>query len=98
MLIAATAAAVLVAGTAAAQNPGPTVSSPGPSPDGSHRSTVYATNRHMAFSIRTSVIRWLGGVAVPGERDVRAAETDAWWGQPVPRAPSEFVRFVGSDR
>jgi hypothetical protein len=98
MLIAATAAAVLVAGTAAAQNPGPTAPRPGPSPNGSDRTTVYATNRHMAFSIRTSVIRWLGGVAVPGDRDVRAAEKDAWWGQSVPRAPSDLVNYVGADR
>lgn len=98
MLIAAIAAVALVAGPAAAQTPGPTSPGPEASPNGHHRSTVYATNQHMGFSIRASVIRWLGGVAVPRERDVRASQRDAWWGQPVPQAPPELANFVGRDR
>jgi hypothetical protein len=54
--------------------------------------TVYATDQHMAFSIRTSLIRWLGGVSVQRDRDVRAAQKEGWWGEAVPQVPPGVVR------
>lgn len=56
--------------------------------------TVYATDHHLAYSVRTSLIQWLGGVPVASDRDRRAAEREQWWGQTV-RAP---VATVGSER
>ena len=60
--------------------------------------TVYATNQHMAFSIRNTVLRWLGGVDVARERDAKAAEKEGWWGEPVPQVPPELAQAPKSDR
>jgi len=51
------------------------------------RETVYATDHHMWFSIRVTLIRLLGGRPVVREHDVDAAEKDRWWGEPVPTRP-----------
>jgi len=60
--------------------------------------TLYATDQHMGFSIRTTLVRWLGGVDIARERDTRAAEKEAWWGDPVPQVSRESVPIHQSDR
>jgi len=55
------------------------------------KDTLYATDQHMAFSIRTSLIRWLGGVDVTRERDVKAAAKDGWWGETIPQVSNSTV-------
>jgi hypothetical protein len=52
----------------------------------------------MAFSIRTTVLRWLGGVDVAKERDARAAQKEGWWGDPVPQVSQETARAGLSER
>jgi len=49
-------------------------------PDSEYTESLYATDQHMAFSIRSAVIRWLGGVDVARERDTKAAEKEGCWG------------------
>jgi hypothetical protein len=58
------------------------------------KETVYATNQHMTFSMRSSIIRWLGGVPIADPREVRAAERERWWGERVPLLPPEAVPKV----
>jgi hypothetical protein len=60
------------------------------------KETVYATDRHMTFSVRTSLIHWLGGVTVVKENDLRASERDRWWGSEVPLIPAESVQEPSS--
>jgi hypothetical protein len=62
------------------------------------KQTVYATERHMTFSMRASVIRWLGGVPVVDDKDIRAAERDRWWGPAVPHVPPGSPGPVGAPR
>jgi hypothetical protein len=57
--------------------------------------TVYATDHHMGFSLRSALVDWLGGVAISDETDVRAAEREQWWGDAVPRVPADLF---GSER
>jgi hypothetical protein len=86
--IGAVAATVLLGASVAwAQNPAPRNSADSPYTD-----TVYATDQHMAFSIRNTVIHWLGGVDVVHDRDTRASEKDGWWGEPVAQVPPEMAR------
>ena len=66
--------------------------------DSPYTDTVYATDQHMGFSIRNTVIRWLGGVDVAKERDVKAAENENWWGEPVAQVPPEMAQTPKSDR
>jgi hypothetical protein len=82
----------LGAGVAWAQNPTPQTN------DSAYTDTVYATDQHMAFSIRNAVIHWLGGVDVARERDVKAAEKEGWWGDPVAQIPPELAQPPKSDR
>ena len=56
------------------------------------KETVYATDDHMGFSVRSSLIDWLGGVTVVDQNDLRAAEREQWWGASVPLLPAELVR------
>ena len=77
----------LGAGVAWAQSPRPRNG-----PDSPYTDTVYATDQHMAFSIRNAVIHWLGGVDVAHERDSRAAEKEGWWGDPVAQVPPEMAQ------
>ena len=56
------------------------------------KETVYATEQHMSFSVRSSLIHWLGGVTVVKQNDLRAAERDRWWGDSVPLIPADTVR------
>ena len=56
------------------------------------KETVYATDQHMSFSVRTSLIHWLGGVTVVKQNDLRSAERDRWWGESVPLIPADTVR------
>jgi hypothetical protein len=74
-------------GVAWAQSPAPRNS-----PDSPYTDTVYATDQHMAFSIRNAVIHWLGGVDVAHDRDARAAEKEGWWGDPVAQVPPEMAQ------
>ena len=67
-------------------------SGPRNSPDSPYTDTVYATDQHMAFSIRNTFIHWLGGVDVVHDRDTRAAEKDGWWGEPVAQVPLEMAQ------
>jgi len=60
--------------------------------------TLYATDQHMGFSIRNTMLRLLGGVSLARERDSKAAEKDGWWGEPVPQVPPELVRAEQSNR
>lgn len=60
------------------------------------KETVYATERHMGFSIRSSLIQWLGGVTIVDENDMRASERETWWGKDVPLVPADVVK--GSER
>jgi hypothetical protein len=66
--------------------------------DSPYTDTVYATNQHMAFSIRNTVIRWLGGVDVAKPRDIKASEKEGWWGDPVVQVPPELAQAPKSDR
>ncbi|MGH7263828.1 MAG: hypothetical protein ACREMB_03095 [Candidatus Rokuibacteriota bacterium] len=54
--------------------------------------TVYATEHHMGFSMRTAIIQWLGGVSIVDERDLRASERDRWWGKDVPLLPADVIQ------
>ena len=60
--------------------------------------TLYATDQHMGFSIRNTVLRWLGGIDVARERDAKAAEKEGWWGEPVAQVPPELAQAPKSDR
>jgi hypothetical protein len=55
------------------------------------KKTVYATDQHLSFSVRSSIIHWLGGVTVVKEHDLRSAERDRWWGESVPLIPAASV-------
>jgi len=56
------------------------------------KETVYATDHHMGFSLRSTIIRWLGGVTIVDERDLRASEQEKWWGQAVPLLPADAMK------
>lgn len=56
------------------------------------KETVYATDGHLGFSVRASLIDWLGGVTVVDQNDLRAAERERWWGASIPLLPAERVR------
>ncbi len=90
----AVAAVTILLGTSAAwgQSPAPR------SNDSPYTDTVYATDQHMGFSIRTTVIRWLGGVDVARERDSAASRKDGWWGEPIAQVPPELAQAPKSDR
>ena len=82
----------LGASSAWAQDPTPR------SKNSQYTDTLYATDQHMAFSIRTTVIRWFGGVDVARERDAKAAQKEGWWGEPVAQVPPELAQAPKSDR
>lgn len=56
------------------------------------KETVYATEHHMGFSMRASIIEWLGGVPIVDEQDLRAARRERWWGEDVPLLPPDAVK------
>lgn len=56
------------------------------------KETVYATDDHMGFSVRSTLIDWLGGVTIVDENDLRSADRDRWWGVDVPLLPADVVR------
>lgn len=60
------------------------------------RESVYATEGHLWFSVRTAIIAWLGGVPVVDEREVRAAEREGWWGRRVHTLPADERAGRGS--
>ncbi len=57
----------------------------------SHK-TVYATDRHMWFSVRVALIRLLGGTPAVQPKEVTASQKDDWWGEPVPTEPQQDKR------
>jgi hypothetical protein len=73
-------------------------SAPKNSSDSPYTDTVYATDQHMGFSIRTTVLRWLGGVDVARERDSKASQKDGWWGDPVAQVSPEYAQALKSER
>jgi hypothetical protein len=73
-------------------------SAPKNSPDSEYTDTVYATDQHMGFSIRTTVLRWLGGVDVARDRDRKASQKDGWWGETVPQVSPEYAQALRSER
>jgi len=83
----------LGAGAVWAQSPAPQRSN-----DSEYTDTLYATDQHMGFSIRTTLVRWLGGVDVAREKDAKAAEKEGWWGEPVAQVPPELAQAPKSDR
>jgi len=68
------------------------------SQESEYTDTVYATDQHMGFSIRNTVLQWLGGVSLAREKDFRAAEKEGWWGEPAVQVPPELVQAERSDR
>ena len=76
-----------------AQSPAPKNSSDSPYTD-----TVYATDQHMGFSIRTTIVQWLGGVDIAREKDSKASTKEGWWGEPVPQVSPELAQTPMSDR
>jgi hypothetical protein len=91
-----TVAAVTIflgASAAWAQEPGPRQSNNSPYTD-----TLYATDQHMGFSIRNTLLRWLGGVDVARERDAKAAEKEGWWGEPAAQVSASQVEAPKTDR
>lgn len=56
------------------------------------KETVYATEHHMGFSIRSAIIRWLGGLPIVDEYDLRASEREKWWGEGVPLLPADVIK------
>jgi hypothetical protein len=85
---------LLGAGAAWAQNPAPQLSSS----SSEYTDTVYATDQHMAFSIRNTLLHWLGGVSVAREKDFKASEKEGWWGEPVAQVSPELAQTLRSDR
>jgi hypothetical protein len=69
-----------------------------PRGDSVYTDTLYATDQHMGFSIRNTVLRWLGGVDVARERDGRAAEREGWWGEPVAQVSPGVAQAPKSER
>ena len=53
--------------------------------------TLYATDQHMGFSIRTTIVQWLGGVDVAQDKDAKASQKEGWWGDPIPQVPPEMA-------
>lgn len=68
------------------------------SPDSPYTDTVYTSDQHMAFSIRTNIIQWLGGVDVAREKDRQTAEKQGWWGDPIAQVSPELAKPPVSDR
>ena len=88
-------AVTFLLGTTAAWAQTPTSQARG---DSEYTDTLYATDQHMGFSIRNTVLRWLGGVDVARERDSRAAEQEGWWGEPVAQVSPEVAQPPKSER
>lgn len=87
-LVAAAVGLVLGAGVAWGEPSG----QPDPFMKDAPTETVYATDDHMGFSVRSTLIDWLGGVTIVDENDLRSAERDRWWGADVPLLPADVVR------
>jgi hypothetical protein len=60
-------------------------------PDSPYTDTVYTSDHHMGFSIRTTIVQWLGGVDVAQDKDARASQKEGWWGEPIPQVPPEMA-------
>ncbi len=55
------------------------------------KTSVYATNAHMGFSLRVTLIRWLGGIPLVRHQELERSEHEGWWGNPVPQLPSDVL-------
>ena len=67
-------------------------------PDSPYTDTVYTSDQHMAFSIRTNIIQWLGGVDVAREQDKNISDKQGWWGDPIAQVSPELAKPPKSDR
>ena len=67
-------------------------------PDSPYTDTVYTSDQHMGYSIRTNIVQWLGGVNLSRDRDTKASEKEGWWGEPAREVSPEQVRTLTSDR
>ena len=67
-------------------------SAPKNDPNSPYTDTVYTSDQHMGYSIRTTIVQWLGGVNVSRERDIKASEKEGWWGDPVAQVPPEMAQ------
>ena len=56
------------------------------------KATAYASEHHMGFSWRSSIITWLGGVTIVDERDSTSADREKWWGDTVPLLSAEAIK------
>jgi hypothetical protein len=45
----------------------------------------------MGFSIRTTIVQWLGGVDVAQDKDAKASQKEGWWGDADPAGPAEMA-------
>lgn len=84
---------LLGASAAWAQSPAPQRNN-----NSEYTDTLYATDQHMGFSIRTTIVQWLGGVDVARDKDAKASAKEGWWGEPVPQVPPELAQAAKSDR
>lgn len=84
---------LLGASAAWAQSPAPQSNN-----NSEYTDTLYATDQHMGFSIRTTIVQWLGGVDVAREKDAKASAREGWWGESVPQVPPELAQALKSDR
>ena len=50
--------------------------------------SLYATDYHMWFSIRTTLVDRLGGIPIVHSQEIRAAQEEQWWGDSVPARAS----------
>jgi hypothetical protein len=73
-------------------------SAPKSDPDSPYTDTVYATDQHMGYSIRTTIVQWLGGVNVSRERDNKASQKEGWWGEPAAEISPDLAKSLNSDR
>jgi hypothetical protein len=45
---------------------------------------MYASNEHLGFSLRATLVGWLGGVPKVTPEQARTASREGWWGEVVP--------------
>src|SRR5262245_31746312 len=66
-------------------------------PDSPYTDTVYTSDQHMGYSIRTNIVQWLGGVNLSRAQDSKASEKEGWWGEPAREVSPEQVKTPPSD-
>lgn len=73
-------------------------SAPKNDPDSPYTDTVFTSDQHMGYSIRTTIVQWLGGVNVSRQKDTKASEKEGWWGEPAYEISPETAKTLVSDR